>query len=116
MRYQIEGTFKDLRKQAATYIRANPDAFLPFLLAEESHATPSIETYTDEIENSPRWGGEMEIIALARQHNVAVEVVQAKGAILKFEEENKNKITLARYQHMYSLGAHFNSLRPTKAS
>ena len=84
---------------------------MPFLLAEETGTTPDLESYTKVIEETPRWGGEMEIIALARSYNVAVDVVQANGDILHFEEQNQPKVSLARYQHMYSLGAHFNSLR-----
>lgn len=111
-RFQATETYKSLRTQTAEYIKSHADDFLPFLHGDDGVNEPDIEAYTRDIENTPRWGGEMEIIALARRHNVAVNVVQAKGETLHFEEQNPKKISLARYEHMYSLGAHFNSLRP----
>lgn len=81
-------------------------------MSDEQADTSSIDSYADEIKDTPRWGGELEIIALARRYSVAVVVVQAKGGQLSFEEQNSRTVTLARYEHMYSLGAHYNSLRP----
>lgn len=105
-------TFQTMRQQAAEYIRTNQDDFMPFLLADEGDAATNIASYTDEIEKTPKWGGELEIIALARRHRVAVDVLQARGDTLTYEEANTDKVRLARYSHMYSLGAHFNSLVP----
>lgn len=108
----MDESHKSLRTQAASYMRQHPDDFTPFLFTSDSDGTLNLEAYITELESTPRWGGEMEIIALARRFKVGVEVVQATGGPLKFEEQNKHRIMLARYQHMYSLGAHFNSLRP----
>lgn len=111
-KHDLEGeTHKTLRNKAAEYMRRHPDDFTPFL-ADQDVEKVSLEAYTDELENTPRWGGEMEIIALAREFGVAVTVVQAQGNLLKFEENNSKSITMARYEHMYSLGAHFNSVDP----
>ena len=105
-------TYADMRHHAADYIRTNADDFLPYLLADDGDTAHDVESYTKEIEETPKWGGELEIIALARRYKVAVDVVQAEGETLKYEEGNGDKVRLARYEHMYSLGAHFNSLVP----
>lgn len=100
-----------MRNRAAKYIRTHAGDFAPFLASCDHDASQTIEAYTQEIETTPRWGGEMEIIALARDFNVAVNVVQANANTLHFGQDNQKVLSLARYQHMYSLGAHFNSLR-----
>lgn len=100
-----------MRKDAAQYVRMHPEEFEAFLCGHQTTDNQSVDAYADEIENTPRWGGEVEIIALARAHKVAVTIVQAQGDMLHFEDHNNEKIMLARYTHLYSLGAHFNSLR-----
>ena len=102
-------THRTLRNKAADYMRRHPDDFVPFLSSPAGEAV-SLDVYTDELENTPLWGGELEIIALAREFGVAVTVIQAQGKLLKFEENNTKSITMTRYMHMYSLGAHFNSV------
>ncbi|CCG83852.1 protein of unknown function [Taphrina deformans PYCC 5710] len=102
-------TYKSLRTKAAEYMRRHPEDFIPFLSGQDLDEV-SLEAYTNELENTPRWGGEMEIIALAREFSVAVTIIQPQGNLLKFEETNSKGIMMTRYEHMYSLGAHFNSV------
>ena len=96
----------DLRRQAAQYIRTHKEDFEPFM------TDCILEDYCNEIENTARWGGEIEIIALARSLELRIELIQARGETLIFEGKREKVVRLARYQHMYSLGAHFNSLIP----
>ena len=79
----------------------------------ETDKSPSgslVDDYANEVENTARLGGEVEIIALARHFGVNINVIQAQQETLKFEEQNTSRLYLSRYQHLYSLGAHFNSL------
>ncbi|ORY85761.1 hypothetical protein BCR37DRAFT_377477 [Protomyces lactucae-debilis] len=107
----LQVDYKELRKQTASFIREHSDDFSPFLQFEAGEPV-TVEAYAKEIEETARWGGEMEILALARKFEVSVSVVQAAGDDLVYEGKHETKLSLARYQHMYSLGAHFNSLRP----
>jgi OTU domain-containing protein 6 len=103
--------YKDLRERTAAYMRNHPDEFAPFL-QDKSGESRSLEAYTTEIQETARWGGEMEISAVARSFSVSVRVIRAEGGDLAYEAQHGTELVLARYEHMYSLGAHFNSMRP----
>ncbi|GAO46767.1 cysteine proteinase [Saitoella complicata NRRL Y-17804] len=113
IRRGVEMDHVEMRKTAAGYIRANPDTFVPFLWAE-SDSPPSIDEYTKEIEETPVWGGQMEILALSRALKVPVEVVQMGAPVIKVDVEDEEDVgepmRLAYYKHKYGLGAHYNSL------
>ncbi|BFZ64045.1 OTU protein [Saitoella coloradoensis] len=113
IRRGVEMDHVEMRKTAATYIREHDDVFVPFLWAE-SDSPPSIEEYTKEIEETPVWGGQMEILALSRALKVPVEVVQMGAPVIKVdvedEEDAGEPVRLAYYKHKYGLGAHYNSL------
>lgn len=99
--------YKAVRRMAAKYIECHPDQFEAFL--EEP-----LPAYVRKIENSAEWGGQVELIALAKSYNVEICVLQ-DGRLDKFSpeetEEETEKIWLAYYHHGYGLGEHYNSLR-----
>ncbi|OLL22688.1 NADH-cytochrome b5 reductase 2 [Neolecta irregularis DAH-3] len=111
-RHGINTTYQALRKEAATYIRSHCVDFLPFLVDENTGETSDIDAYCDEIQDTAVWGGEMEIMALAKSRGVSIHLVQEQGPVMKIEiEGGKDPIRLAYYRHMYGSGAHYNSLR-----
>ncbi|KAL5348776.1 OTU protein [Pseudogymnoascus australis] len=99
--------YKAVRRTAAKYIEGHPDEFEAFL--EEP-----LPAYVQKIENSAEWGGQVELIALAKSYNVEICVLQ-DGRLDKFSpedtEKEAEKIWLAYYHHGYGLGEHYNSLR-----
>lgn len=99
--------YKAVRRTAAKYIEGHPDEFEAFL--EEP-----LPAYVQKIENSAEWGGQVELIALAKSYNVEICVLQ-DGRLDKFSpeetEEEAKKIWVAYYHHGYGLGEHYNSLR-----
>ena len=87
------------------------DDFAPFL--EEG-----LEGYAVKMRETAEWGGQLELMALARRYGVEIRVVQDGGRVEKIGEEEglKDKGTgkvlwLAYYRHGYGLGEHYNSLR-----
>lgn len=97
-----------MRKTAARYIEEHPDEFSGFL-------DEPLGTYVHKIRDSAEWGGQLELIALAKSYNVEICVLQ-DGRIDRFEPETESgqkleKIWLAYYRHGYGLGEHYNSLR-----
>ncbi|KAI9474238.1 MAG: hypothetical protein EXX96DRAFT_581129 [Benjaminiella poitrasii] len=109
-RHQQETDYKELRRSAAEYMRNNPDDFMPFLYLEEG---TDFNKYCDDIENTACWGGQLEILALARAKQVPVDIIQYDGPMIKICEDeypDKAPIKLAYHKHLYSLGAHYNSL------
>ncbi|BFZ58982.1 OTU protein [Savitreella phatthalungensis] len=103
-------SYEDLRHQAAEYLRSHEGDFQPFLLTADGQVTADLASYANELECTAKWGGELEIIALARRNEVAVEVIQSSGATLQYESNHAGIVRLARYSHMYSLGAHYDSV------
>ncbi|KAK4514713.1 uncharacterized protein ATC70_002315 [Mucor velutinosus] len=108
-RYNKDVTYKELRQSAAEHMRQHPDDFKPFLYLEDG----DFDRYCDDIINTARWGGQLEVLALARSSQVPVDIIQDGGPIIKIcddEYPEKSPIKLAYHKHLYSLGAHYNSL------
>ncbi|KAI9492198.1 hypothetical protein BDB00DRAFT_829639 [Zychaea mexicana] len=114
-RYHQEVGHQELRKLAASYMRDHSDDFIPFLYKDDGdmYSADDFERYCDEIEKTPRWGGQIEIVALSRVKEVPIHIVQMGQPVLKVNEEEypgKAPLKLAYHKHLYSLGAHYNSL------
>lgn len=108
-----EPAYKTVRRDAAGYMLDHRDDFAPFL--EEG-----IEGYAERMKSTAEWGGQLELMALARRYGVEIRVVQ-DGRVEKIGEEEglKEKGTgkvlwLAYYRHGYGLGEHYNSLRKSE--
>jgi OTU domain-containing protein 6 len=99
--------YRMVRKTAASYIEGHPDEFAGFL-------DEPLGIYVHKIKDTAEWGGQPELIALAKSYGVEICVLQ-DGRIDRFEPEegvsNDRKIWLAYYRHGYGLGEHYNSLR-----
>ncbi|KAL2204001.1 OTU-domain-containing protein [Sarocladium strictum] len=108
-----EPAYKTVRRDAAGYMLDHRDDFAPFLEEE-------IEGYAERMKSTAEWGGQLELMALARRYGVEIRVVQ-DGRVEKIGEEEglKEKGTgkvlwLAYYRHGYGLGEHYNSLRKSE--
>lgn len=109
--------YKTVRASAADYIDAHPDDFSPFL--EES-----LPTYVHKIRDTAEWGGQLELMALAKTYGVTINVLQGDGRVEAIAPENSidagakvegnkdKQLWLAYYRHGFGLGEHYNSLRP----
>ncbi|KAH7148631.1 hypothetical protein EDB81DRAFT_469414 [Dactylonectria macrodidyma] len=102
-----EPAYKKVRRAAANFMLEHKDDFTPFL--EED-----LEAYTRKIQGTAEWGGQLELMALARQYKAEIRVVQ-DGRMERIGEDEgaaSGKILwLAYYRHGYGLGEHYNSLR-----
>lgn len=103
--------YKTVRQAAASYISEHPDDFVPFL--EEP-----LEEYVRKIRDTGEWGGQLELMALARTYGIDIQVLQGDGRVETIEgaggqekEEEKPTAWLAYYRHGFGLGEHYNSLR-----
>lgn len=101
--------YKTVRKAAADYMTANPDEFAGFL--EEP-----LDDYVRKIRDTAEWGGQLELLALARTYGVRINVLQGDGRIEKIDSTEgsaeEKTLWLAYYRHHFGLGEHYNSLRP----
>ena len=100
-----ESDYQTMRSVAASYILAHADDFAPFI-------EDDIRAYATEIEKTAIWGGELEILALSKEYNVSSQVYTASQAepLIINESASNGVVHLAYYQHMYGLGAHYNSV------
>ncbi|KAI9850041.1 MAG: hypothetical protein M1838_006156 [Thelocarpon superellum] len=99
--------YRAVRAVAATYMTDNPDPFEPFL--EEPLAK-----YTHKVRDTAEWGGQLELLALARTFGVEIDVLQGDGRVEKIEPlttSSVEKMWLAYHRHHFGLGEHYNSLR-----
>ncbi|GKT99769.1 otu protein 2 [Fusarium langsethiae] len=102
-----EPGYKTVRRVASNYMLEHGDDFAPFL--EED-----LEGYARKMKDTAEWGGQLELMALARQYKAEIRVVQ-DGRMERIGEEegaeSGKTLWLAYYRHSYGLGEHYNSLR-----
>lgn len=99
--------YKTTRSAAASWIENHPADFEPFL--EEP-----LPDYLRKIRDTGEWGGQLELLALAKSYGVEINVLQDFGRIEKIEPEGdaaRKTIWLGYYKHGFGLGEHYNSLR-----
>ncbi|ATY60596.1 OTU domain-containing 6B [Cordyceps militaris] len=97
-----EPAYKKVRRAAAEFMAAHGDDFAPFIEGD-------FEAYLARMRDTAEWGGEPELMALARAYDVGIRVVQ-DGRTEAIGNGDK-VIWLAYYRHGYGLGEHYNSLR-----
>ncbi|EPY52581.1 OTU family cysteine protease [Schizosaccharomyces cryophilus OY26] len=111
--FNIKLSYQQLRDHAASYISKHGDEYSGFLLDEDTGEVMSVEQYCNEISTTGKWGGDIEIQALSNDLNVPIHVYNTNGPVIKFEPQDVKHTTpvcIAYYQHLYGLGAHYNSL------
>jgi OTU domain-containing protein 6 len=102
--------YKAVRRTTAEYIKANADEFEPFL--EEP-----LHEYVRKVGETAEWGGQLELMALAKAYGVKISVLDGNGSVHEIEgsdgvnKEDEKRIWLAYYRHGFGLGEHYNSLR-----
>jgi OTU domain-containing protein 6 len=72
--------------------------------------------YVRKIRETGEWGGQLELMALAKTYGIDINVLQGDGRVEKIEgaaDGNKDEKVawLAYYKHGFGLGEHYNSLR-----
>lgn len=99
--------YKTTRAAAAGWIESHPDDFAPFL--EEP-----LPDYLHKVRETGEWGGQLELLALAKSYGVEINVLQDFGRVVRIEPESDaagKTIWLGYYKHGFGLGEHYNSLR-----
>ena len=100
-----------LRKAACDYVREHRDDFIPYLFDETTMQIQDVDEYTQEMESTAKWGGEIEILALAKVFDCPIAIMFSDRPQQHFNEEgSKPELKLVYYKHSYSLGEHYNSL------
>ncbi|XP_025229253.1 OTU domain-containing protein 6A [Theropithecus gelada] len=108
-----------LRCRTASYMQKHVDEFLPFFSNPETGDPLGYDDfmiYCDNIVRTAAWGGQLELRALSHVLKTPIEVIQANSPTLVIGEEYVKKPIILVYLHYaYSLGEHYNSVRPLEA-
>ncbi|KAM0264480.1 hypothetical protein ACHAQJ_000671 [Trichoderma viride] len=108
-----EPAYRTVRKAATGYMEEHVDDFAPFL--EED-----FEGYVKKMRETAEWGGQLELMAVARRYGVEIRVIQDGRTEniggTEGEGEAAKTLWLAYYRHGYGLGEHYNSLRRAAAT
>lgn len=123
--HQLKQTFgnapgiKELRSKTSTILRENSNEYLPFLShpdTGEMLTENQFYDYCDQVAQTTAWGGQVELRALSEALKCCVEVIQAEGPPMVVGEDYINgggpKLILTYHRRMYSLGEHYNSVKP----
>lgn len=99
-------SYRAVRSAAADYIEQHQDDFVPFL--EEP-----LPVYLHKIRDTGEWGGQLELMALAKTYGTDINVLQDFGRVEKIESGSRGDkaMWLGYYKHGFGLGEHYNSLR-----
>jgi len=118
-------SYETTRNVAANYIAEHPDDFLPFLVAFHNEDDPTSHNdgpmttedllkYCSTIRSTGAWGGEPEILALARAYNVPIHVVQwgtppvvvhsPQNEDIQASNTSKRAVRISYHRRMYGLG------------
>ncbi|OQN97134.1 hypothetical protein B0A48_17231 [Cryoendolithus antarcticus] len=98
--------YKATRAAAAHYMSNHLDDFEPFL--EEP-----MNEYSHKVKDTAEWGGQLELLALAKTYGININVLQDFGRVEKIGAggSGKGEVWLGYYKHGFGLGEHYNSLR-----
>lgn len=110
-----------LRNKIADYIIANKESLICYMINPDTgniYTDSEFEKYCSDLRNTSAWGGHIEIRALSHILKVPIEVIQAVGPVTvqgdgEFSEPN---LVITYHRHMYSLGEHYNSTKPSQAA
>ncbi|AMD22934.1 HHR165Wp [Eremothecium sinecaudum] len=101
-----------LRQISCSYVREHRDDFIPYLFDEETMSIKDLDEYTEKMETTAQWGGEIEILALSKVFQCCISVMMSGRSVHKVNEDEitNPELKLVYYKHSYSLGEHYNSL------
>ncbi|EKX34406.1 hypothetical protein GUITHDRAFT_147248 [Guillardia theta CCMP2712] len=103
-----EDGYRSLRRVAANFLRSHQAEFEGFV--EEA----DFSSYARQVEETAEWGGDIELMALARALHANIHVYSARMDEQTFSPFSPSSVhlRLSFHQHAYSLGAHYNSVVP----
>ena len=102
------GGHEQMRRMCATFMKQHTDDFAPFVDTDDFGA------YVDKIENSAEWGGDVELMALARRLKSHIHVYSAHLSEQTFSPDAASGVHLrvSFHKHAFGLGEHYNSVVP----
>lgn len=108
---------KEFRRLTAEYIEKNKETLIMYMTNPDTNeilTDDEFTSYCNAVRDTPAWGGQIEITALANVLEAPIEVLQATGppTITGNDTFQGPNLIITYHRHMYSLGEHYNSTRP----
>ena len=104
---QSDSTYTEVRKTCASFMEAHADDFAPFIEDE------SFGDHCAKVRSSAEWGGQPEVLALARALQRPIVVYSRDSAPLRMGE-GSDEIVVTYHRDYYALGEHYNSTEPLR--
>lgn len=111
-----EGGFQGLREACARTMREDAWAYRPFVddcAGNDDDADAKWDKYVSDVANTATWGGQVELMALAKVIERPIEVFSATMPKVTMGEDFVGRGPAARvayHRHAFGLGEHYNSV------
>ena len=104
---QSASTYTEVRKTCAAFMESHESDFAPFIEDE------SFGDHCAKVRSSAEWGGQPEVLALARALHRPIVVYSRDSAPLRMGE-GSDEIVVTYHRDYYALGEHYNSTEPLR--
>jgi OTU domain-containing protein 6 len=101
-------TYTSIRETCATFMEVHADDFAPFIEDE------SFGDHCAKVRSSAEWGGQPELLALARALQRPIVVYSRDAAPLRMGESDGEELVVTYHRDYYALGEHYNSTEPLR--
>ena len=105
---QSDSTYTEVRKTCASFMESHADDFAPFIEDE------SFGDHCAKVRSSAEWGGQPEVLALARALQRPIVVYSRDSAPLRMGESDGEELVVTYHRDYYALGEHYNSTEPLR--
>ena len=105
---QSDSTYTEVRKTCAAFMAAHESDFAPFIEDE------SFGDHCAKVRSSAEWGGQPEVLALARALQRPILVYSRDSAPLRMGEGEGEELVVTYHRDYYALGEHYNSTEPLR--
>ena len=105
---QSDSTYTEVRKMCASFMESHADDFAPFIEDE------SFGDHCAKVRSSAEWGGQPELLALARALQRPIVVYSRDSEPLRMGDGNGEELVVTYHRDYYALGEHYNSTEPLR--
>jgi len=105
---QSDSTYAEVRKTCASFMESHESDFAPFIEDE------SFGDHCAKVRSSAEWGGQPELLALARALQRPIVVYSRDSEPLRMGESDGEELVVTYHRDYYALGEHYNSTEPLR--
>ena len=90
------------------------DDFVAFVALDADDPDAAFDDHVRKIRDTAEWGGQPELLALARALNRPIVVYSRDSAPLRMGESDGEELVVTYHRDYYALGEHYNSTEPLR--